>query len=274
MSLVPNTGSRTGRSLSEPCNLSRRNRCAVRLDRHGRNNDKLHIRGLTSLLCNSQPPLNPFNSKDILSSGKRRICMTPEQAAQLAELLRTHRQRLGLSAHEVARRAGVNVGTVTRIEKEQIPSPRPENLIAIGEVLGIPAADLFAVLTGYRNTSCRALDRTCEPSTRSFPRQPWVRWSGSLHAWPRNTAWRGRYPAKMSASRAKENKGKAKEGTLCTERTPSKKKRTAHPRNTVVRQRQRSRVCWRRSGHCCRLGGSCCLRHSAWRSCKPTACWS
>lgn len=71
--------------------------------------------------------------------------MIPEQAAQLAELLRTHRQRLGLSAHEVARRAGVNVGTVTRIEKEQIPSLRPENMIAIGEVLGIPAADLFAV---------------------------------------------------------------------------------------------------------------------------------
>lgn len=72
--------------------------------------------------------------------------MTLEQAAQLATLLRTQRQRLGLSAHEVARRAGVNVGTVTRIEKEQIPSPRPENLTAIGEVLGIPAADLFAVV--------------------------------------------------------------------------------------------------------------------------------
>jgi transcriptional regulator with XRE-family HTH domain len=71
--------------------------------------------------------------------------MSPQQARQLAALLRRSREQLGLSAHEVARRAGVNVGTVTRIELAQIPSPRPENLAAIGQVLGIPAADLFAV---------------------------------------------------------------------------------------------------------------------------------
>lgn len=70
--------------------------------------------------------------------------MTPEDAHELAELLRIARQAAGLSAHEVARRAGVNVGTVTRIELGQIASPRPESLRAIGDVLGIPAADLFA----------------------------------------------------------------------------------------------------------------------------------
>lgn len=71
--------------------------------------------------------------------------MTPEKAQQLADLLRTHRIAAGLSAHEVARQAGVNVATVTRLELAQIPSPRAENLRAIGEVLHIPAADLFAV---------------------------------------------------------------------------------------------------------------------------------
>ena len=72
--------------------------------------------------------------------------MTPQQATQLAALLRAHRQRLGLSAREVARRAGVDVGTVTRIEKAQIPTPKAENLTAIGDALGIPAADLFAIV--------------------------------------------------------------------------------------------------------------------------------
>jgi transcriptional regulator with XRE-family HTH domain len=71
--------------------------------------------------------------------------MTPEEAQQLAELLRSHRVAQGLTAREVARRAGVDVGTVTRLEQGQILSPRAESLRAIGEVLNIPAADLFAV---------------------------------------------------------------------------------------------------------------------------------
>jgi transcriptional regulator with XRE-family HTH domain len=71
--------------------------------------------------------------------------MTPEEAERLADMLRTKRQKRGLSAHEVARRAGVNVGTVTRIEAAQILSPRPDSLTAIGEVLGIAATDLFAI---------------------------------------------------------------------------------------------------------------------------------
>ena len=70
--------------------------------------------------------------------------MTPEEAEALADLLRTKRQQLGLTAREVARQARVDVGTVTRIEAAQILSPRPDSLTAIGQVLGIPAADLFA----------------------------------------------------------------------------------------------------------------------------------
>lgn len=71
--------------------------------------------------------------------------MTPDEARHLADLLRSHRLAQGLAAREVARRAGVDVGTVTRLEQGQILSPRAENLRAIGEVLHIPAADLFAV---------------------------------------------------------------------------------------------------------------------------------
>jgi transcriptional regulator with XRE-family HTH domain len=70
--------------------------------------------------------------------------MTPEEAKQLGAMLRAKREDSGLTAREVARRAGVDVGTVTRIEQGQILAPRPENLTALGEVLQIPAADLFA----------------------------------------------------------------------------------------------------------------------------------
>ena len=71
--------------------------------------------------------------------------MTPEQTVQLINLLGSKRAEAGLSTAEVARRAGVDVGTVWRIEQGQIANPRPESLQAIGEVLGIPASDLFAV---------------------------------------------------------------------------------------------------------------------------------
>ena len=70
--------------------------------------------------------------------------MTPKEAKRLAYLLRTARQKRGLSASEVARRAGVTAGTITRMEAAQILGPRPESLKAIGQVLGIPVADLFA----------------------------------------------------------------------------------------------------------------------------------
>lgn len=70
--------------------------------------------------------------------------MNPEEAQRLAALLRDRRRTAGLTAREVARRAHVDVGTVTRIELAQIANPRPDSLRAIGDVLGIPAADLFA----------------------------------------------------------------------------------------------------------------------------------
>lgn len=71
--------------------------------------------------------------------------MTPTQVLKLTRTLKSNRERLGLTAAEVARRAHVNIGTVTRIEHGQITNPRTENLLAIAAVLEIPAADVFTM---------------------------------------------------------------------------------------------------------------------------------
>lgn len=70
--------------------------------------------------------------------------MASDELQRLATLLSERRTAVGLSAREVARRAGVDVGVVIRLERADNPKPRLENLKAIGEVLGIPAADLYA----------------------------------------------------------------------------------------------------------------------------------
>jgi transcriptional regulator with XRE-family HTH domain len=77
---------------------------------------------------------------------KEIILMTPEQTVQLINLLSKKRAEAGLSNNEVARRADVDPGTVWRIEQGQIPTPKAESLKAIGDVLGIPALDLFAIV--------------------------------------------------------------------------------------------------------------------------------
>jgi transcriptional regulator with XRE-family HTH domain len=71
--------------------------------------------------------------------------MTPDQIKQLSELLTSKRIAAGLSGAEVARRAGVDVGTVSRIERGQIASPTAKTLLAMGKVLDIPASELFAI---------------------------------------------------------------------------------------------------------------------------------
>src|ERR1700710_3018531 len=71
--------------------------------------------------------------------------MTPKEAWHLAATIRTARLGHGLTAKDVALRAGVDPGTVTRIERAQISSPRADSLIAIAGVLDIPVSDLFAI---------------------------------------------------------------------------------------------------------------------------------
>jgi transcriptional regulator with XRE-family HTH domain len=87
--------------------------------------------------------LNLFNGIRRIEGNEGEFSMTPEEAHRLAHRIRVERVKLGLSAHEVARRAGINVGTVTRLELGQIKEPRPTNLLAIAAVLGIEPADIF-----------------------------------------------------------------------------------------------------------------------------------
>jgi transcriptional regulator with XRE-family HTH domain len=74
------------------------------------------------------------------------ILMTPEQTVKLINLLKEKRGELRLSLNEVARRANVDVGTVWRIEQGMIARPRAESLIAIGNVLGLNAMELFTTV--------------------------------------------------------------------------------------------------------------------------------
>lgn len=71
--------------------------------------------------------------------------MTSEQIEQLAALLKQKRQDLGLSKSEVARRAGLDVGTISRIEHGLIATPLAGNLKEIARVLQIPVADILTI---------------------------------------------------------------------------------------------------------------------------------
>jgi transcriptional regulator with XRE-family HTH domain len=91
--------------------------------------------------------LNTFNERIRIGISNRRTLMNSDQAAQLAKMLREGREALHMSASELARRAGVAAGTVTRIELCQIPrGPLPESLAAMADVLGIARSDVFAVM--------------------------------------------------------------------------------------------------------------------------------
>jgi transcriptional regulator with XRE-family HTH domain len=72
--------------------------------------------------------------------------MNENQATTLAELLRSKRADMGLSASETARRAGMTPSTLTRLEQGQIAAPTAASLQALGEVLGVSASDLFATI--------------------------------------------------------------------------------------------------------------------------------
>jgi transcriptional regulator with XRE-family HTH domain len=72
--------------------------------------------------------------------------MTDEERDELAELLRMSRARVDLTAREVARRAGVDEATVRLLERSRIKHPRVDTVRSIAEVLGIPLADIYALV--------------------------------------------------------------------------------------------------------------------------------
>lgn len=95
--------------------------------------------------------------------------MTPEQTQQLTAILRRKREEAGLSNAEVARRAGVDVGTVWRIEQGMIASPKAESLQVIGEVLGIPTSDLFATVGWMPSTELPTIRPYLRSKYRDLP---------------------------------------------------------------------------------------------------------
>jgi transcriptional regulator with XRE-family HTH domain len=75
--------------------------------------------------------------------------MTIEDAKRLGEALRDNRYRLDLSAREVARRAHLDVGTVTRLEQGISTDPRPSNVVAVARVVGLSEQDLGSYTGWY-----------------------------------------------------------------------------------------------------------------------------
>lgn len=68
--------------------------------------------------------------------------MTPEQAQALGTFIRERRLKLGISARELARRAGI--ADVVRLEQGRLPNPGAETLRAVATGLEVPLSDLLA----------------------------------------------------------------------------------------------------------------------------------
>lgn len=64
-------------------------------------------------------------------------------ADALGALMHETRGQLGISASEVARRAGVAPSTITRLEGGELGNTSPSGLRAIGDALNIPTQDIF-----------------------------------------------------------------------------------------------------------------------------------
>src|SRR5690348_3197070 len=65
--------------------------------------------------------------------------MDEPAATDLAHLLRDARQRMGLTQHEVATRAGVSLGALRDLEQGRSSRPRARSVRALAEVLGLTA---------------------------------------------------------------------------------------------------------------------------------------
>ena len=74
--------------------------------------------------------------------------MNTEHSQVLGALLKQARERLGLSAREVADRSGMADSNVIRLEQGTIASPRPDTLKSLADVLHLDLADVYAA-AGY-----------------------------------------------------------------------------------------------------------------------------
>ncbi len=69
-------------------------------------------------------------------------------ARTLGAVLRQAREVRGLSGNESARVAGISQAYMHKLEQDAVKSPSPTVLQRLGEVLGLPYAELM-VLAGY-----------------------------------------------------------------------------------------------------------------------------
>lgn len=74
--------------------------------------------------------------------------MTPEQANELAQIFRTKRIELGLSARRAAALAGVSHGTLHLLEHGATLAPRPDILKRVALALDLQLTDLLAIVDG------------------------------------------------------------------------------------------------------------------------------
>lgn len=95
--------------------------------------------------------------------------MQDHDIQQLADAIRERRQELGLSASEVARRADVAKGTITRLELGQITSPRMDNLRSIADVLQIPLTNLLAESRVLRGSDLPTLQPYLRTKFKDMP---------------------------------------------------------------------------------------------------------
>lgn len=71
--------------------------------------------------------------------------MNPEQAKELGRQLRAKRDDLGLSVRDLEKLAGVDNGTIVRIEQGAFAAPAPDKLSRIADALGLSLADVFSL---------------------------------------------------------------------------------------------------------------------------------
>jgi transcriptional regulator with XRE-family HTH domain len=61
-------------------------------------------------------------------------------------VLRRARELRGLAAMETARRAGISSAYLSKLENDSVKRPSPDVLYRLGEVLGVPYAELMALV--------------------------------------------------------------------------------------------------------------------------------
>jgi len=67
----------------------------------------------------------------------------PRNHNQLGSFVRAQRQAQGWSGQALAQRAGIDNGSLSRIENGEVTQPSPRMLLAIAQALEIDVADLY-----------------------------------------------------------------------------------------------------------------------------------